>query len=143
MSINPILICVYPLNRGGQIYPTLTVIFPTPTLHLARFMASSFSKLTLLLSFSTCIFHNFFGCPCFLLPFTSNSQSFSQNMPIIPPQMISYVQTRHKGCLIYSFKLYSIVVYSLSVKMILRTVAFPINSQFLDIGEVVPYLEKC
>ena len=45
-----------PINGGGRIYPTLTAIFPTPTLHLARFKASSFSKPTLLLSFSTCIF---------------------------------------------------------------------------------------
>ena len=32
-------------NEGcGRIYPTLTAISPTPTLHLARFMASSLSK---------------------------------------------------------------------------------------------------
>ena len=49
---NLTLIRVYPINGGGQIYPTLTAISPTPTLHLARFKASSFSKtntLTLLL----------------------------------------------------------------------------------------------
>ena len=44
------------VNGGGQIYPTLAAISPTSTFHLARFMASSFSKPTLLLSFSTCIF---------------------------------------------------------------------------------------
>ena len=27
-----------PVNRGGQIYPTLAAIPPTPTLHLARFI---------------------------------------------------------------------------------------------------------
>ena len=63
------------------IYPTLTAISPTPTLHLARFKVSSFSKPTLLLSFSTCIFHAFFGCPHFLLPFTSNSNAFVKTCP--------------------------------------------------------------
>ena len=65
-----------PVNRGGQIYSTLTAISPTPTVHLARFMASSFSKPTLFLSFSACLFHVFFGCPCFLFPFTSNYNAF-------------------------------------------------------------------
>ena len=36
--------------------PSLTAISQIPTLHLAQFKASSFSKPTLLLSFSTCIF---------------------------------------------------------------------------------------
>ena len=65
-----------PVNGGGQIYRTLTAIYLTPTLHLARFKASSFSKPTLLLSFSTCVFHVFFGRPRFLLPFTSKSNAF-------------------------------------------------------------------
>ena len=65
-----------PVNGGGRIYPTLTAILLTPTLHLTRFKASSLSKPTLLLCFSTCIFHVFFGCPHFLLPFTSNSNAF-------------------------------------------------------------------
>ena len=44
------------VNGGGRIYATLTAISPTldPTLHFARFMASS-SRSTLLLSFSTCV----------------------------------------------------------------------------------------
>ena len=33
-----------PVNKGGRIYPTLPAISPTPTLHLARFFASSFFK---------------------------------------------------------------------------------------------------
>ena len=75
--INPILIRVIQANTGCQIYHTLTAISPTSTLHLARFMTSSFSKPTLLLSFSTYnIFHVFFGPPRFLLPFTSNSNTF-------------------------------------------------------------------
>ena len=41
-----------PVNESGRIYPTLPAI--SPTLHLARFFASSFFKPTLLLSFSTC-----------------------------------------------------------------------------------------
>ena len=67
-----------PVNGGGRIYPTLSAIFLTPTLHLARFMASFFSKPTLLLSFSTCVF---FGRPRFLLPFTSNSNAFHRTCP--------------------------------------------------------------
>ena len=63
-----------PINGDGQIYPLLPAISPTPTLHLAQFMASFFSKPTLLLSFSTCIFHVLFGCPSFLLLFTSHSK---------------------------------------------------------------------
>ena len=57
-----------PVNGGDRIYPSLTAISPTPTFHLARFMASCFSKPTLLLSFSTSVFHVFFGRPRFLLP---------------------------------------------------------------------------
>ena len=70
-----------PINGGGQIYPTLTAISPTPTFHLAQFMTFSFSKWTLLLSFSTCVFHVFFGCPRFLLPFTSNSKAYLKTYP--------------------------------------------------------------
>ena len=47
--ISPILIRVYPRKRGGRIYPTLSAIFLTPTLHLARFMTSFFSKPNLFL----------------------------------------------------------------------------------------------
>ena len=68
-----------PVNRGGQIYPTLTAISPTPTFHITQFKVS-FSKPTLLLSFSTSIFHVFFGSPQFLLPFTSNSFAFLKTM---------------------------------------------------------------
>ena len=46
----------------------------------SRSNASSFFKPTLLLSFSTCIFH-VFGCPRFLLPFTSNSNAFLKTCP--------------------------------------------------------------
>ena len=56
-------------------------ISPTPTLHLAWFKASSICKPTLLLSFSTCVFHIFFGRPHFLLPFTSNSSAFLKTCP--------------------------------------------------------------
>ena len=64
-----------------QIYPTLTAISSTPTLHLAWFMASSISKPTLILfSFPTYIFHVFVR-PCFLLPFTSNSNAFCKTCP--------------------------------------------------------------
>ena len=69
-----------PVNGGGWSYPTLTAISSTPTLHFAQFMAS-FSKPTLLLFFSTCVFHVFFGHPRFLLPFTSNSDAFLKTCP--------------------------------------------------------------
>ena len=52
-----------------------------PTLHLARLKTSSFSKLTLLLSFSTCLFHVSVVRPRFLLPFTSNSNTFLKTCP--------------------------------------------------------------
>ena len=65
-----------PVSEGGQIYATLTAISPTPTLLLAWFKAPPFSKPTLLHSFSTTVFHVFFGCPPFLLPFTSNCNAF-------------------------------------------------------------------
>ena len=80
-SINSILIRAYPHKRGWPIYPTLTAISSTPTLHLTRFMTSSFSKPTLLLSFSTCVYHVFFGCPRFFLHFTSNSNVFLKTCP--------------------------------------------------------------
>ena len=79
-SINPILIRVYHVNGFGRINSTLTAISPTPTLQLARFMASSFSKSTLL------------HLPLLLwsssLPLALHFkfQRFSQNVPIIPPQ---------------------------------------------------------
>ena len=69
-----------PVNRGGQIYPTLVAISPIPTLHLTRFNASSF-KPTFLLFFSTCIFHVFLSCLQFLFPFTSNSNTFLKTCP--------------------------------------------------------------
>ena len=81
LFINPTLIQYYPRKWGWPDLPTLTAISPMPTLHLARFKASSFSKITLLLSFSTCVFHVFFGRPCFLLPFTSNSNAFLKTCP--------------------------------------------------------------
>ena len=70
-----------PVNGGGWIYPTLAAIPPTPTLHLTWFNASSFFKPTLLLSFSTCIFHVFLGRPRFLFPFTLNSNTFLKTCP--------------------------------------------------------------
>ena len=71
---HPILIQVYPHKLRWP-------ISPTPTLHLVQFKVSSFSKPTLLLSFSTCIFHDFFGRLRFLLPFTSNSNAFLKTYP--------------------------------------------------------------
>ena len=64
-SVNPIIF---------RIYPTQSAISPTPTLYLAQFMTSS-SEQTLVLSFSTCVFH-VFGCPRLLLPCTPNSNTF-------------------------------------------------------------------
>ena len=75
--INPILIRVYPRKWGWLDLPHSNF---TPTLHLTQFMASSFSKPTLLFSFSTCVFH-VFGRPHFFLPFTSNSNAFLKTCP--------------------------------------------------------------
>ena len=72
--INPTLIRVYPRKPG---WPDL----PQSNSNLTQFTVSSFSKPTLLLSFSTCVFHVFFGCPYFLLPFTSNSTAFLKTCP--------------------------------------------------------------
>ena len=70
-----------PVNRGGWIYPTLAAISPTPPIHLAWLIGSSFSKPTLLLSFSTCVFPVFFGQPRFVLPFNSDSNAFLKTCP--------------------------------------------------------------
>ena len=72
---------VYPCKWGWPDLPHFNSISPTPTLHLARFKASSFSKPTLLLSLSTCVFHVFLGRPRLLLPFTSNSNTFLKTCP--------------------------------------------------------------
>ena len=79
----PILIWVY-LHKWG--WPDLphsdsNLSNSHCNLHLAQFNASSFFKPTLLLSFSTCIFHVFLGRPRFLLPFTSNSNAFLKTCP--------------------------------------------------------------
>ena len=70
-SINPILIWVIPVNGGGGIYPTLHLDSkhpPSPNQHP-------------LLSFSTRVFHIFFGRPHLLLPLTSNSNAFLKTCP--------------------------------------------------------------
>ena len=74
INLIPIVIRAYPRKWGW--------LDPTPTLHLARFNASSIFKPTLLLSFSTCIFHVFLGRPHFLFPFTSNSNTFLKTCPL-------------------------------------------------------------
>ena len=77
-SINlPILIRFYP--RWLDL-PDSNSILTNSTLHFTRFMSSFLSKPTLLLSFSTCIFHVFF-CHHFLLPFNSNSNAFLKICP--------------------------------------------------------------
>ena len=52
------------------------VHFPSRLIHGILFLQA-----TLLLFFSTCIFHIFLGHPCFLLPFTSNSNTFLKTCP--------------------------------------------------------------
>ena len=84
-----------PINWCNPIYPTLTAISPTPTLYLTQFKASSFSKPTLLLSFFTCIFHIIFGHPCFLLPFTSNSNSFLKTVTHHPSSTHAHTISLH------------------------------------------------
>ena len=60
-----------PFRRDGWIYPILSAIACTPSLHLSRLRASSFFKPIFSVSSSTCFFQVFFGRPHFLLPFTS------------------------------------------------------------------------
>ena len=64
-----------PLNRDGRICPIPSKIACTPSLHFARFWASSFFKPIFFVSFSTCFFQLFFGRPSFLLPLTSRSRA--------------------------------------------------------------------
>ena len=71
-----------PVNEVGWIHPNLPAISPTPTLHLAWFLASSFFKPTLLLS-STFDLHVFLGHPRFLFPFTSNSNAFLKTSSLL------------------------------------------------------------
>ena len=72
-----------PVNRSGQIFPTLTAISPTPTLHLAWFKASYFSNQH---SFSPPLASFTSSLVIFTSSFHSlQIQRFSQNMPIIPP----------------------------------------------------------
>ena len=75
------------VNRSGQIYPTLTTISPTPTLHLAQFMTSFFSLQTntLALLLHLRLPHLLWSS---LLPLARHFklQHISQNMPIIPTQ---------------------------------------------------------
>ena len=105
-----------PVNGDGQIYPTLSAIVLTPTLNLARFMASFFSKPTLLLSFSTCVFHVFFGHPRFLLPFTSNSNAFLRTCPssllntcLLPSQSICLCHCHLNHCFLQSQHLHQVL----------------------------------
>ena len=81
-SINPILIRVYPVNRGDWIYPSGNLSnshSPSCSIHGVLFLQTN--ALALLLHFSTCIFHIFFGRPRFLLPLTSNSNAFLRTCP--------------------------------------------------------------
>ena len=60
-----------PFSRDGRIYPILSAIARTPSLHLSRLRAFSFFKPIFSVSFSTYFFQVFFGRPRFLLPLTS------------------------------------------------------------------------
>ena len=118
-SINPISIRVYPHKRGwsnfnmtpkspfrGVVIMKLLLLLPHSNSNLSnshspsRSMAFSFSKPTLLLSFSTCVFH-VFGHPRFLLPVVSNSSTFLitcpsslQQMPV-PSHSICFCYLNH------------------------------------------------
>ena len=82
---HPILIRVYPINRGGRIYPTLTAISSTPTLHRSIQGIFLLQLPTLLLSVSTCVFHVFVLWSSLLpLAFTSNSSAFLKTCPSYP-----------------------------------------------------------
>ena len=70
-SIYSFFIRCCPLNRDGRIYPIPSAIARTPSLHFARFRASSFFKPIFSVSSSTCFFQVFCGRLHFLLPLTS------------------------------------------------------------------------
>ena len=129
LYINPVLIRVYPHIGCGRIYPTLTAITPTPTLHLTWFMASSFSKPTLLLSFSTCIFHILFGRPCFLLPFTSwsISNAFLKTCPLSHLSTHTHTITLHLPLVLTNAKklIYPMMTSNL---ILVISIGFKLNS---------------
>ena len=106
------------VNGGGWIYHTLAAISPTHTLYLARFNASSFFKPTLLLSFSTCIIHVFLGRPCFLFPFTSNSNAFLKTSPEVDPGI--FLTSSHSNRQLGS-RGYILFIYYVTLILLLKT----------------------
>ena len=93
------------MNGGGRIHLTTSATLLTPSLHLHRFMASSFLKPILLMFPSTWSLHFIFGRPCLRFPSTSCTIAIflrsSQNMTIPshtirPCRIICYfLQSRH------------------------------------------------
>ena len=80
-SINPILIQVYPRNGGGWIYPTLTAISPTPTLHLVNSWHPS---------------PNQYSCsPSPLASFTSSLVILASSFPLLQTPMLFSKHAHH------------------------------------------------
>jgi len=86
ISLRPVLNRVSPQKMGVAGF-TFAAISPTPSLHLARFGASSLLKPTFQISSSTRLFHVFFGRPRFLRysenVYTLTRKWLSEESPIL------------------------------------------------------------
>ena len=79
-SINPILISVYPCKRRWPDLPHFASNLSNSHSPSHSIQGTScFSKTILLLSFSACVFHVFFGRPHFLLPSLQTPMLFSKH----------------------------------------------------------------
>ena len=72
----PVLIRFFLVSEGGRMHLIPSAIALTPSLHLARSVASSNLNPIFFIFFSTCFFHVCFGHPRFRGPFTSNIIAF-------------------------------------------------------------------
>ena len=79
-SNSSVFIWCCPLSRDGRIHPIPSTIAHTPSLHLSRFMASSFFKPIFSVSPSTCFLQVFFGRSRFLLPLTLRSRAILKTL---------------------------------------------------------------
>ena len=119
---------------------TPVTISLTPTLHLARFMMSFFSKPTLLLSFSSCIFHVLASsCPSLqtptlfseraLHPSSTHARTISLHSPLPSEPLSPSILTSPSGPL-----------FSFSPSVLHHTLLSPLLSQsFLKLLTLINY----
>ena len=99
--INPILIWVYPHKQGWLNLPHFGSNFSNYHSLSRSIRGILFSKPTVLLSVSYCVFHVFFGCPLFLHQFCTTHCSHhrslgpSQNCHLIFPQTPCLIPIQH------------------------------------------------